>query len=304
MPLQIGIIGKPNAGKSTLFNALVQRYQAKVAPYPFTTIDPNVGVVEVPDPRLNRIAETLKLPKKIPATIEFVDIAGLVKGAHTGEGLGNQFLSHIRGVDAIMHIVRGFADPTSKETPDPSTAYQTIRDELKAADESKDIPPEQKLTTKPELVVINLPESKVADAKVPLGLPPRSLIMSAKLESDLIELPEPERVDYLKTLNLSESLLPRVIQAAYDLLSLITFYTLLPNQVQAWPIPKDTKAPLAAGKIHTDFQAHFIKAEVISFDDFVSKGGEQGAKQAGKMRIEGKNYVVKDGDVIYFRVAT
>lgn len=299
-------MGLPNAGKSTLFNALVQRYQAKVAPYAFTTIDPNVGVVEVPDPRLDQIAATLKLPKKIPATIEFVDIAGLIKGAHAGEGLGNQFLSHIRNVDAILHIVRGFADPAVKEKADSLGSYQVIRDELKAADESKDIPPGEKLAAKPELVVVNARESELTSARGNelSALPRSALIVSAKLELDLVELPEKERLEYLATLGLAESLLSRVIRAAYELLSLITFYTLLSDQAQAWPILRGSKAPQAAGTVHTDFKKHFIAAEVIGADELAKEGSWHQAKEHGKIRTEGKDYTIQDGDVAHFKCAT
>lgn len=301
--LSVGIVGLPNAGKSTLFNALVQRYQAKVAPYAFTTIDPNVGVVEVPDERLEWIARAIKLPKKIPATIELVDIAGLVKWAHSGAGLGNQFLSHIRGVDAILHVVRGYPDPVSHQPANPATDYQIIREELLAADQEKNIPPDQKLATKPELVVLNMKESETAEASLPDGFPKNTLIVSAKLEADLVELPEAERPQYLTALGLSESLLPRVIRAAYELLGLITFYTLLPDQVRAWLIPRGTKAPQAAGKIHTDFERHFIAAEAIGADELASFGSWHEARQHGKIRTEGKEYVIQDGDVVHFNTA-
>lgn len=298
--MRIGIVGLPNAGKSTLFNALVKGYQAKVAPYAFTTIDPNIGVVEIPDPRLDRIAEALKLSKKIPAPIEFVDIAGLVKGAHKGEGLGNQFLSHIRGVDAILHIIRGFS--LQNEGTSPKEDYAIIREELTKADEDKDIPPEQRLAEKPELVVLNVAEKDLGKP-VPEGLPQNTLAVCGKLEAEIIELPAEEQSEYLETLGLTDPLLPRLIRDAYQLLGLITFYTLLPDQIQAWAIPKETKAPQAAGKVHTDFEKHFVAAEVVDSETLIAAGSWQAAKDQGKVKTEGHESIIRDGDVVHFKTA-
>lgn len=297
MSLSIGIVGLPNAGKSTLFNALLRQYQAKVADYPFTTIEPNVGIVEVPDERLDKIAAVLKLPKKIPATLKFIDIAGLVKNAHQGEGLGNQFLSHIREVDAIIHIIDAF----SKDSQ-PEEAKEIIKTELELAE-----------IHKPTIYVENIAEKDILANFKDENLPRRQaglnyqknenlIKIGAKIEMDLIELTEKEQKEYLATLGLKESGLVRLIKASYKLLNLISFYTLIPEkQVQAWPILKGTPSPKAAAKIHTDMEQGFIVAEVLKFDDLISTGGWSEAQQKGRLRTEGKDYLVQESDIIHFR---
>jgi len=344
--LSIGIVGLPNVGKSTLFNALVRAYQAKVALHPFTTIKPNVGVVEVPDERLSLIADRLSLEKQVPATIEFVDIAGLVKGAHRGEGLGNQFLAHIRECNAILHLIRFFDEgiPHPSGVVDPESDLEVVNTELclkdletikshlakasrdknekrkqvlakvlktidqdKPAQEAK-LTEEEKtqvldlglLTLKPILYIANVSESQLGK-KLPAPLPRNTLTLSAKLESDLIELSSEERKEYLQSSGESESGLDKVIKAAYKLLNLITFYTLLPNQVQAWPIEKGTTALSAAGEIHTDFEKKFIAAEVCPFLELVKFKTWQEAQEKGKVKTQGKDYLISDGDVVYFK---
>jgi len=316
--LSIGIVGLPNVGKSTLFNALVKGHQAQVADYPFTTIEPNVGMVEVPDARLTKIAEILKLPKKIPATIKFIDIAGLVKNAHKGEGLGNQFLSHIREVDVIIHVLDGFSGKS-----DPEDAKETINIELGLAD-----------IKKPTIYVLNVKESDLKKTKRmfldegrgdapneaavgakrnrmarepeseerPEAERKNTIILSAKMEEELIDLPENEQKEYLNSYNLKESGLNRLIEKSYQLLNLISFYTLIPEkQIQAWPISAGTSAQKAAGLIHSDFEKGFIKAEVIKYDDLTSAGSLSRAKDMGKVNIQGKDYIVKDSDLIQFK---
>lgn len=315
MSLKIGIVGLPNAGKSTLFNALTRSRAAQVANYPFTTIDPNLGVVEVPDERIQRLVEIVKPAKVIPATVEFVDIAGLVKGAHKGEGLGNKFLGHIRGVHAICHVIRGFGD-----NPDPEHDREIIHTELELADleiqekwkkEKKKIdqyPP--LLSEKPTIEVLNVSERELgmtvprmsssagADQEIRAT---SAILISAKLEEDLQDLSPEDAQKFLQELGVESSGLDKLIRAAYDLLGYITFFTAGPKEVHAWNIVQGTKAPQAAGVIHSDFERGFIRAEVISYDDFVQCGGEQGAKAAGKLRTEGKEYVIADGDIIHIR---
>jgi hypothetical protein len=344
--LSIGIVGLPNAGKSTLFNALVRGYQAKVAIHPFTTIKPNVGVVEVPDDRLQLLSDQLRLSKIVPATIEFVDIAGLVKGAHKGEGLGNQFLAHIRECDAILHLIRFFDEeiPHPAGVIDPESDLEIVNTELclkdletikshfakasrdkndkrkkvlakildtinqdKPAREAKltdeelvEISGLNLLTLKPVLYVANVSEKQL-QRKLPASLPQGALVLSAKLESELIALSEEEQKEYLKELGESESGLDKVIKAAYKLLNLITFYTLLPDQVQAWSIKKNASAQQAAGKIHTDFEKKFIAAEVCPFYELIKFKSWQEAQQKGKIRTEGRNYTIQDGDVVLFK---
>lgn len=310
MSLSIGIVGLPNAGKSTLFNALVKAHQAKVADYPFTTIEPNVGIVEVPDERLDKIAETLQLPaspaggpKKIPATLQFIDIAGLVKNAHQGEGLGNQFLSHIREVDAIIHILDGFS-----KASDSTEAREIVKTELELAE-----------IKKPTIYVLNVAEKDLQNKKEMLD----TILICAKTEAELVDLDEKEAKEYLSSFNLSESCLNRLIKESYQLLNLITFYTLKnpstiqqvhgrpeqsrgttrsgQGQIQAWSILKGTTAPEAAGKVHTDFQRGFIAAEMVKADDLISSGGWHQAREKGKLRTEGKEYVISDGDVMLFK---
>jgi len=289
MSLSIGIVGLPNAGKSTLFNALVKGHQAKVADYPFTTIEPNVGMVEVPDERLDKIAAMLKLPKKIPATIKFIDIAGLVKNAHQGEGLGNQFLSHIREVDAIIHVIDGFSKDSS-----PQDAKETINIELELAE-----------IKKPTLYVLNVPEDKINQPAQK-----DTIIICAKIEEELTDLSDNEAKQYLESYGLGQSGLVRLIQASFKLLNLVTFYTLIETsdkklgtrgQAQAWPILADTKAPQAAGKVHTDMERGFIAADVCHYIDLIDAHGWHEARDKGKLRTEGKDYTIKDGDIVLFK---
>ncbi len=361
MPLRIGIVGLPNVGKSTLFNALTKTRAAPAANYPFCTIDPNVGIVEVPDGRLQKLADMVQPEKIVPATVEFVDIAGLVKGASKGEGLGNAFLSHIREVNAICHVVRLFegGDIIHVEgTVDPRRDRETIETELalsdlavinkrmeklepkarmgdkqgmlelsaarkikecleqgKAASRAALSPEEealalpfQLLTQKPVIYAVNASEEQVktvtADqARARLALPPDAdvVIICAKIEEDLQELGEEEAKEFLKEMKMDSSGLDRLIRAAYHTLGYITFFTAGPKEVKAWTMTRGMTAPQAAGTIHTDFEKGFIRAETISYNDFVQLSGEQGAKEKGRMRSEGKEYVVQDGDVMLFR---
>jgi len=359
MALQIGIVGLPNVGKSTLFNALIRSRSAEAQNYPFCTIDPNVGVVEVPDERLHRIAEIVKPEKVVPATVEFVDIAGLVAGAHKGEGLGNKFLSHIRECDAICEVVRYFEDSNVSHvvgSVDPKRDAETIEAELILADlqslekrkvkygnaaktgdrEAKDrmsvieplisvlnegkrassveIPEEgqvllkemQLLTMKPLLYAVNVSEDQLKsvsadEIKKSFGVDHGVLVVCAKVEEDLMDLSTEEAREYLEGLGVTSSGLDKLAHAAYDLLGLQTFFTAGPKEAHAWTIRKGVTAPEAAGAVHTDFQKGFIRAETISYSDFIEYGGEQGARDAGKMRSEGKEYVVHDGDVMLFR---
>jgi small GTP-binding protein len=283
MSLSIGIVGLPNAGKSTLFNALVKGHQAKVADYPFTTIEPNVGMVEVPDERLDKIAEVLKLSKKIPTTIKFIDIAGLVKNAHKGEGLGNQFLSHIREVDAIVHVLDGFSKDSN-----PKESRENVNIELELAE-----------IKKPTLYVLNVKEGELRNAQRGSS---DTIIISAKLEEELTDFSDNEAKQYLQSLGLAESGLIRLINKSYNLLNLITFYTLIFNkQVQTWSIIDGSTAPQAAGKVHTDMERGFIAADVCHYRDLIDAGGWQNAQHKGKVRTEGKDYFIQDGDIIHFR---
>ncbi len=375
MGFKCGIVGLPNVGKSTLFNALTQTASAEAANYPFCTIEPNVGEVPVPDPRLEKISAIVKPQATLPTRLTFVDIAGLVKGASKGEGLGNQFLAHIREVDAIAYVLRCFddADVTHVEGRiDPLSDAETVETELMLADmeslEKRIEPLEKKLrgqdkeakktlelvhsslellregkparvalvakddrrafralnllTSKRVLYVCNVDEASAASgnaysrqveakvaqaAKVLSGSDPRPaevVVISAKIEAELAQLPEEERREYLSELGLAEPGLDRLIRAGYDLLELITYFTAGEKQVRAWTVRQNTKAPRAAAVIHTDFEKGFIRAETIAYDDFVKLGGEQGAKEAGKMRLEGKEYIVRDGDLLHFRFAT
>lgn len=360
MPLQIGIVGLPNVGKSTLFNALTKSRKANVANYPFCTIDPNVGVVEVPDERLEKLTEMVKPARVIPATVEFMDIAGLVKGASTGEGLGNKFLANIRECHAIAQVVRVFEDSNvihvhgdvnpkrdteiiqaeliladletlgkrldkskseAKSGDQKQMAYAELLGKLKAHLETGKLAYEftetsghrealhdlHLLTNKPFLYIANIHESEIAKwneaLKSELGLPLNSEIIpiSAKIEEELGQMSDEEARVFLDDLGLKEPGLFALIHAAYRTLGYITFFTAGPKEVRAWTVTKGAKAPAAAGVIHTDFEKGFIAAEVIAYKDFVEFGGEHGAKEHGKMRVEGKDYIMCDGDVVHFR---
>lgn len=355
MSLSLGIVGLPNVGKSTLFNALTRSKQANVANYPFCTIEPNVGVVEVPDPRLQELARVSKSKKTIPAAIEFVDIAGLVKGASEGEGLGNKFLSHIREVDAIVQVVRAFTDSDITHVHnrvDPmedssvinielaladlqtvSKRLETVRKNAKASaakeaakqivllervekcltqglpvrqeeytdDELVWMRELQLLTMKPMMYVVNVDEvEKTKNWKLETGDP--TVAICAKLEAELAALSHEEAKMYLTELGLEQSGLDRLIVAGYSLLNLITYFTSGEPETRAWTITRGMKAPDAAGVIHTDFVKGFIKADVTNWQDFVACGGWAGVREAGKLRLEGKEYVVKDGDACYFHI--
>ena len=365
MSLSIGIVGLPNAGKSTLFNALLSRQIANVAPYPFCTIEPNVGVVEVPDERLEKLALVVQAEEKmanpppiVPAIVEFKDIAGLVAGASKGEGLGNKFLSHIRESAAIVHTLRAFANETvTRESKiDPQGDFEIVKTELCLADlqtlekqrepnpsvatkeekfrwelvlrvrkgleegievrnlglteeEMEIIKPVCLLTAKPAIFVLNIDEKEIGLSNKALGekyclVEDENIIpICAKMEMELAELAEEERKEYLKELGLAESGLEKLIKKGYEILGLQTFLTAGAKEVRAWTIKKGTKAPQAAGVIHTDFEKGFIKASVVSFEDFVKFGGWKGAFEAGKVRLEGKEYVMQEGDVVEFKFA-
>jgi GTP-binding protein YchF len=365
MGFKCGIVGLPNVGKSTLFNALTQTAAAQAANYPFCTIEPNVGDVAVPDPRLATLAEIASSKEIIPTRLTFVDIAGLVRGASKGEGLGNQFLGHIRECDAIAHVVRCFEDGDITHVEgriDPLSDIATIETELMLADleslerriaqmekkakggdkEARDLlalaerslgelregrparaagvsREEQRLfqslgllSSKPALYVCNVEEAsadrgnaysdKVRELAAKEGA--AAVVVSAKIESEIAVLPEAEQADYLAAVGLTEPGLNRVIRAGYDLLHLVTFFTVGPKEARAWTVEKGAKAPQAAGVIHTDFEKGFIRAETIAYDDYVANRGEAGAREAGKFRLEGKDYAVADGDVLHFRFAT
>jgi len=364
MGFKCGIVGLPNVGKSTLFNALTQTAAAEAANYPFCTIDPNVGEVGVPDPRLDRLAGIAKSAAVVPTRLTFVDIAGLVRGASQGEGLGNQFLSHIREVDAVAYVLRCFEDPDVTHVEgriDPIADADTVETELMLADleslerrreplqkkaksgekdakaqlalidkalalvregrparqaqlsleEERPFRQLQLLTAKPVLYVCNVDEASIGGNALSRKVGARaraegagSVTICAKIEAELASLSEPDRQDYLAHLGLAEPGLNQLIREGYRLLDLITFFTAGPKEARAWTVPAGTKAPRAAGAIHTDFERGFIRAETIAYNDYVSTGGELGAKEAGKMRLEGKEYVVKDGDVLLFRFAT
>jgi small GTP-binding protein len=293
--LKVGIVGLPNSGKSTLFNALLQRQIADVAEYPFTTIEPNVGVVEVPDERLKTISEVTGIEKRVPAAIEFIDIAGLVKGAHEGEGLGNQFLGHIREVDAILHLVRSFHNPNvahQESSPDPERDVKIIEEELQYAG-----------IEKPTIYVVNVDEKDLANPDPPAGGPIVGAVkISAKLESELSELAPKEAKEYLNELKVSESGLEKVIKLCYSLLDLITFFTIVGRkQVQAWPVKKGTSALEAAGVVHTDMQKGFINALVIPWKDLTGSGGWKLAAEKGLVKTEGRESKINDGEVVEFK---
>jgi GTP-binding protein YchF len=364
MGFKCGIVGLPNVGKSTLFNALTQSAAAQAANYPFCTIEPNVGEVPVPDDRLARLASIAKSAQSVPTRLTFVDIAGLVRGASKGEGLGNQFLAHIREVDAIAYVLRCFEDPDVVHVEgriDPIADADTIETELMLADldslerrlpilekkirgqdkearknlelvervlpllrEGKparlvDISDDERqpfrmlglLTSKPVLYVCNVDEGSAAMGNAySAGIEQRAreegagvVVISAKIEAELAALSPEERQTYLGELGLAEPGLNRLIGEGYRLLGLITYFTAGPKEARAWTVPEGTRAPQAAGVIHTDFEKGFIRAETIAYDEYVALGGEAGARDAGKLRLEGKDYVVKDGDVFHFRFA-
>jgi len=363
MGFRCGIVGLPNVGKSTLFNALTETAAAQAANYPFCTIEPNIGQVAVPDPRLHEIAKIGQSAKIIETQLAFVDIAGLVRGASKGEGLGNQFLGNIREVDAIVHVLRCFedGDVTHVENKvDPIADAETVETELmlsdleslekrvpafakkaaqgdkeaKAAasvlgqalellrqgrparlvepkddDEARIFVQAQLLTSKPVLYVCNVDEGSAAEGNTlsarvfekAAAEGAKAVIVSAAIEAEIVTLDPADRSDFLSDLGLTETGLARVIRAGYELLDLITFFTVGPKEARAWTIAKGSKAPQAAGTIHSDFERGFIRAETISYKDYVTLGGEAAAREAGKLRSEGKDYVVSDGDIMLFR---
>jgi ribosome-binding ATPase len=375
MGFRCGIVGLPNVGKSTLFNALIRTAAAQASNYPFTTIAPNVGEVAVPDPRLEALACISRSPAVVPTRIQFVDIAGLVRGASKGEGLGNRFLANIREVDAIVHVVRCFDDPDVTHVEgrvDPIGDIETIETELMLADLDsleRRVEPLHKraaggdkearkaaelmetalgllregrparlafvaeddrpafralglLTSKRVVYVCNVEEASAATGNAYSDLvsekvarealhhegasgarpkPPAVVVISAAIEAEIAQLTQSEQEEYLAALGLAEPGLERLIRTGYELLDLITFFTTGPKETRAWTVPKGTRAPHAAGVIHSDFERGFIRAQTITYEDFVALGGETGAKEAGKARDEGKDYVVQDGDVMLFK---
>lgn len=329
MSLSVGIVGLPNVGKSTLFNALLKKQQAYVANFPFATIEPNIGVVPVPDERLTKLAEVTKkaenmatLPPEVPATVEFVDIAGLIAGASKGEGLGNKFLSHIRETSAICYVLRAFTDPDviKQGVKDPKTDFEVLKIELDLADEemvskhsekkNADIEELPLFSKKPFLIVLNVDENDLKDTSgleekysKELGVgKDQIVVISAKTESELSELNPEDQLAYLKDLRVEKSGLERLIQKAFKTLGLITFLTAGEKEVRAWTIKAGINAQEAAGVIHTDFIKNFIKADVVDFDDFLNVGGWKTCREAGKVRSEGRDYIMKDGDVVEFKI--
>jgi GTP-binding protein YchF len=363
MGFKCGIVGLPNVGKSTLFNALTETQAAQAANYPFCTIEPNVGQVSVPDPRLDTLARIAKSAKIIPTQLGFVDIAGLVKGASQGEGLGNQFLGNIREVDAIVHVLRCFENDDIQHVAnkvDPIADAEVVETELLLSDleslekrvpnlvkkgqqgdkeakiaasvlgqalellregkparltvpkdeeEERAFAQAQLITAKPVLYVCNVNEDEAASGNALSAAVfakakaegANAVVVSAAIESDLVTMEMDERLVFLEEMGLHETGLARVIRSGYDLLHLLTFFTVGPKEARAWTLEKGRKAPQAAGEIHSDFERGFIRAETIAFDDYVTLNGESGARDAGKLRQEGKEYVVKDGDVLHFK---
>ncbi|MGE0574672.1 MAG: redox-regulated ATPase YchF [Reyranella sp.] len=362
MGFNCGIVGLPNVGKSTLFNALTATQAAQAANYPFCTIEPNVGRVAVPDPRLDKLAAVAQSGRIVPTQLEFVDIAGLVKGASKGEGLGNQFLANIREVDAVAHVLRCFEDGDVTHVSgsvDPVRDAEIVETELMLADldslekrlpnlekrakggdkeaqaevpvvrKALDVLREGKpareaaltaeeqptfrrlqlITAKPMMYVLNVEEASAAtgnahSAKAEAyarqrGMP--AVVISAAIEAEVAQLPAEDQAEYLASLGLAETGLARVVRAGYQLLDLVTFFTVGPKEARAWTVRRDARAPEAAGVIHTDFEKGFIRAETIAYDDYIALNGESGARDAGKLRLEGKDYAVKDGDVFHFR---
>ena len=363
MGFRCGIVGLPNVGKSTLFNALTETQAAQAANYPFCTIEPNVGQVGVPDPRLEKLAEIAKSAKVIPTQLAFVDIAGLVRGASKGEGLGNQFLGNIREVDAIIHVLRCFENDDIQHVDnrvDPIADAETVETELLLADleslekrvpaaakkatggdkeakitasvlgqaldllrdgkparltepkddeEARIFGQAQLLTAKPVLYVCNVEEEAAAEGNAfsarvfekAAAEGASAVIVSAAIEAELIGMDAEDRLAFLEEMGLAETGLARIIRAGYDLLELLTFFTVGPKEARAWTVHRGAKAPEAAGEIHSDMERGFIRAETIAYEDYIALGGEAGAKDAGKLRQEGKDYIVHDGDVLHFK---
>lgn len=327
--LKVGLVGMPNVGKSTLFNALLKKQQAYVANFPFATIEPNVGIVPVPDTRLNQLQSVIAslesvTPPIVPATVEFVDIAGLIEGASKGEGLGNKFLNHIRQTDAICFVLRAFSDPDviKQGVKDPKSDLEILRLELDLADEqtmemhmkkknanADELPLFKK---KPFLVILNIDEGEVKRSEEiekkysdELGLEQNQVVaVCAKVEAELAELSGEEQKEYLKTLGTDSSALDKLIQKAFKTLGLITFLTAGEKEVRAWTINDGISAQEAAGVIHTDFIKKFIKADVCDFNDFIQNKGWKVSRELGKVRSEGRDYIVKDGDVIEFKIGS
>ena len=358
MGFKCGIVGLPNVGKSTLFNALTNSSKAQAENFPFCTIDPNIGIVPVPDDRLDKLVSISNSKKKINTTISFVDIAGLVKGASKGEGLGNKFLSHIREVDAIIHMIRCFdSDDIQNVNPniDPIRDLEIIETEMKLADlesiqkrldkknkknsseseinilenalncinndksveevlhknySKKELHQTGLLSTKPKLYVCNVDEKSISDGNNYTKLfinkfgTKNTILISADIENQINQLENEEKINYMKVINLKEIGLNTLIKKGYELLELETFFTSGPEESRAWTVTKNCTAPSAAGTIHTDFEKGFIRAETISYEEFIKNNGWLNSKNNGKMRLEGKDYIVKDGDVLNFRFNT